>query len=58
VCYFEGIGIPKDKTEAVKWLRKAAEGGHANAQNVLGALYVHITSVHLYKSNNVNWLGL
>jgi len=34
-CYLEGIGVPKDKTEAVNWLRKAAEQGHRLAGELL-----------------------
>ena len=34
--YGYGIGTPKDDKEAVKWYRKAAEQGIANAQSYLG----------------------
>ena len=27
--YFRGVGVPEDDTEAVRWLRLAAEQGHA-----------------------------
>jgi hypothetical protein len=37
--YDEGQGIPKDDSEAVKWYRKAAEQGHADAQYNLGVMY-------------------
>jgi TPR repeat protein len=33
------IGVPKNLVEAVKWFRKAAENGHAQAQYVLGKSY-------------------
>nr|WP_271960234.1 SUMF1/EgtB/PvdO family nonheme iron enzyme [Rubripirellula sp.] len=33
--------VPQDYAEAVKWLRLAAEQGHANAQFDLGKLYLH-----------------
>ena len=33
------IGVPKNLVEAVKWYRKAAENGHAQAQYVLGKSY-------------------
>ncbi len=34
-----GIGVPKDQIEAVKWLRKAAEAGHSEAQLQLSRVY-------------------
>lgn len=37
--YYNGIGLPKDEAEAVKWFRKAAEKGHAKAQYNLGICY-------------------
>lgn len=33
------IGVPKDPTEALKWYRKAAGNGHAQAQYVIGKVY-------------------
>jgi tetratricopeptide (TPR) repeat protein len=37
--YYFGQGVPQDYAEAVKWYRKAAEQGHARAQNNLGGCY-------------------
>ena len=37
--YASGRGVPQDDAEAVKWYRKAAEQGHADAQNNLGVMY-------------------
>lgn len=34
-----GVGVPKDKAEAVKWYRKAADQGNADAQYYLGMMY-------------------
>ncbi len=34
--YDNGEGIPEDDAEAVKWYRKAADQGLANAQTILG----------------------
>ena len=31
-CYFEGKVVAKDKAEAVRWYRKAADQGYADAQ--------------------------
>lgn len=36
--YKAGDGVDKDGAEAAKWLRKAAESGHTEAQNALGAM--------------------
>ena len=33
--YAEGIGVPEDNAEAVYWLRKAAEQGYADAQEIV-----------------------
>lgn len=38
VCYRKGYGVEKDLTEAVKWLRKAADQGFAEAQDMLRKL--------------------
>jgi CheY-like chemotaxis protein len=37
--YFFGREAPKDYTEAFKWYYKAAEHGHSEAQNSIGAYY-------------------
>ncbi len=37
--YGEGLGVPQDYTEAVRWYRKAADQGEAYAQNKLGNRY-------------------
>ena len=34
-----GSGVPQDSTEAVKWLRQAAEQGQGPAQMALGNMY-------------------
>jgi uncharacterized protein len=33
------VGVPQNYTEAVKWYRKAAEQGNADAQSNLGLMY-------------------
>ncbi|MDR1485938.1 MAG: hypothetical protein LBT09_14095 [Planctomycetaceae bacterium] len=35
VCYLDGEGVKKDYAEAVKWLRKVAEQGYAEAKEIL-----------------------
>ena len=38
LCYAKGNGVAKDKAEAVKWFRKAAEQGHEKASEALDLL--------------------
>jgi hypothetical protein len=54
-CYYEGTGVPEDKTEAVKWYHKAAEQGHAEAQYWLGHCYSSGTGVPEDKTEAVKW---
>ena len=37
--YDNGEGVPQDDAKAVKWYRKAAEQGNADAQFFLGFMY-------------------
>ena len=37
--YHKGEGLEKDNQEAMKWFLKAAEHGHARAQNAIGRMY-------------------
>ncbi len=37
--YGDGLGVPQDYAEAMKWYRKSAEQGDAHGQNNLGAMY-------------------
>ena len=37
--YRSGQGVPQDDAEAVKWWRKAAEQGIADAQHNVGSMY-------------------
>ena len=39
VSYHNGLGVPQDYAEAVRWYRKAAEQGHAKAQLNLAGMY-------------------
>ena len=39
VLYLRGDGVPQDYAEAVKWFRKAADHGEADAQFNLGHMY-------------------
>ena len=38
--YDHGNGVPKDQAEAIKWYRKAADQGYADAQAAIGISYV------------------
>jgi uncharacterized protein len=38
--YDLGRGVPRDETEAVAWLRKAAAQGNTDAKALLAILYV------------------
>ena len=37
--YANGQGVPQDEVESFRWLRLAAEQGHAEAQYSLGVMY-------------------
>ena len=39
MMYGNGLGVPQDSAEALKWYRKAAEQGHAIGQFQLGWMY-------------------
>ena len=39
--YDNGYGVPQDYAEAVKWYRRAAEQGDADAQHNLGVIYAN-----------------
>ena len=39
VMYDNGMGVPENDAEAVKWYRKAADQGDADAQFNLGVMY-------------------
>ena len=37
--YLDGLGVPQDFAEALKWFQKAAELDNAAAQHNLGLMY-------------------
>jgi len=55
VCYAVGSGIAVDKAEAVKWYKRAADAGDANAQNNLGVCYAKGAGVAVNKAEAVKW---
>ena len=50
-----GMGCPKDYAEAVKWYRKAAEQGDAEAQFNLGLMYADGEGVPKDYAEAVKW---
>lgn len=48
-------GANKNEAEAVSWLRKAAEQGHASAQNSLGVCYLKGRGVKKDEGEAVKW---
>ena len=47
--------IPEDKTEAMKWFRKAAEQGHIDAHTFLGDMYFQGDGVPQDYAEAVEW---
>ena len=57
VMYFDGKGVPKDDTKAVKWYRLAAKQGDAEAQNNLGVMYANGEGVPKDDAQAYAWLN-
>jgi len=55
VMYANGIDVPKDNSEAMKWYRKAAEQGFALAQACLGLMYGNGDGVAKDSTEAVKW---
>ena len=53
--YSDGIAVPPNYEEALKWLRKAAEQGNAHAQYLLGAIYYRGEYVSQNYAETVRW---
>ena len=53
--YELGEGVPQDYAEAVRWYRKAAEQGYAEAQNNLGLMYDMAQGVPQNYAEAVKW---
>ena len=54
--YGSGDGVNVDKAEAVKWYRKAAERGHAEAQRDLGICCIFGIGTDGNKEEALKWL--
>ena len=55
LCYYNGDGVVRDRVEAVKWYRKAAEQNYAMAQYNLGKCYGDGTGVAKDEVEEVKW---
>ena len=53
--YLYGKAVPQDDAEAVKWYRKAAEQGYAEAQTNLGWMYEKGRGVPQDDSEAIKW---
>jgi len=53
--YHNGLGVPQDYVEAMKWCRLAADQGNAEAQDMLGTMYDHSEGVAKNYSEAVKW---
>ena len=58
MTYDKGDGVPKNNAEAVKWWRKAADQGDANAQFQLGSMYAAGDDVPEDGEEAVRWYRL
>lgn len=58
VIYLTGDGVPKDDTEAVKWLRKAAEQDSALGERYLAEMYFKGRGVTADNEEAAKWLRL
>ncbi|MBR0097490.1 MAG: sel1 repeat family protein [Synergistaceae bacterium] len=53
--YASGRGVRRDYQQAVYWYRKAAEQGHAWAQNNLGAMYANGNGIKRDFNQAIYW---
>ena len=56
--YRNGEGVPQDDAEAARWLRLAADQGHAEAQYNLGGMYAEGLGVPQDRVAAYMWLSL
>jgi uncharacterized protein len=55
VCLRDGLGTRINVTEAAQWFRKAAEQGHARAQEALGSVFFYGNGVEKSSAEAVRW---
>ena len=53
--YYQGIGTPKDRAEAVRWFGRAARAGHAGAMYNLAVAYASGQGVDRDEAEAVRW---
>ena len=58
IMFENGLGVPQDYTEAVKWYQRAAEQGHVGAQNNLGVMYGNGRGVAQDHTEAAKWYQL
>ncbi len=58
VMYENGVGVPENDADAVKWYRLAAEQGRARAQNNLGVMYENGEGVSENNAEAIKWFRL
>src|ERR1700690_408289 len=58
VIYLTGDGVPKDDTEAMKWLRKAADQDSSLAERYLAELYFKGRGVPADVMEAAKWLRM
>ena len=58
LMYYNGEGVPKDDSEAIRWYRLAAENGNTEAQINLGKMYVDGEGIPKDDSEAIRWFRL
>ena len=53
--YQNGKGVQQDDAEAIRWYLKAAQQGHADAQNNLGLMYQNGKGVKQDDAEAIKW---
>lgn len=56
--YLRGLGVERDTGLGIRWIRKAADHGHAQAQYFLGVLYAGGHNVDKDPAEAYKWLSL
>jgi TPR repeat protein len=56
--YENGVGVPENDADAVKWYRLAAKQGRARAQNNLGVMYENGEGVSENNAEAIKWFRL
>ncbi len=53
--YREGVGVEKDRKEALKWYLKADQQGYAPSQNEIGIMYYYGTGLEKNYNKSLAW---